>query len=390
MVEYAFATEEQKELANTAREILEKELKPRIHELEMANNGRGEFPKDVLKTLAEAGYFCMDIPEEWGGLGLDHVTRCLIHEEMAKVDAGFAFNFNGAGLNWPYIIKSHLPEEEKHKWIDGMLAGDITGAIGFTEAEAGSDAAAIRATAEFDESTREWVINGTKTFVTNGPLADYYIVAAWTDKTKSAGKGISFFFVEKERGPKVGHIEDKLGLKLSVTSEIIFDNVRVPEDHLVGEEGHAFGLFMGQLDESRVEGMIYALGISQAAVDYAVDYAKVRKAFGKRIFDHQGLNFKLAEMQVRVDTARAILYEGARCLDAGLPLGTLSSSSKIYVTESCVQNTLDAIQVFGGYGYMKDYPVEKLLRDSKVFTIFEGTTEINKLVIARMLDKKRS
>ena len=183
-------------------------------------------------------------------------------------------------------------------------------------------------------------------------------------------------------------IENKLGLKLSMTSDVIFDEIRVPDDHMVGAEGSAFIQFMQELDAVRVEGMIYSVGIAQAAVDEAVKYAKVRQTFGKRIIDHEALNFKLADMQIRTDASRALLYQGAQMIKAGLSLGTISSSTKCFVTESTMQTTLDAVQVLGGYGYMKDYPVEKLMRDAKIFCIFDGTNEINRMVIGRLLDKK--
>ena len=308
MVEYRFATEEQIGLAMDARRIMEKELKPRIEELEHGNGGRGEFPVDVLKIMARAGYFAMDIPEKWGGLGLDTVTQCIIQEEMSKVDAGFTFNLNGAGMNFEYIESSHIPEEDKQAWADKMLAG-------------------IRTTAVRDGD--DWVISGNKCFVTNGPLADYFIVAAWTDKTVSAGKGVTLFFVEKERGVQVGSMENKMGIKLSVTSDIIFDGVRVPNDHVVGEIGGGFKEFMRHMDLVRVKGMIYALGIAQAAIDCAAEYATTRSAFGKPIIKHQGLAFLLADMQIRTEASRAILYEGARLYDEGRPLDSvLASSSK--------------------------------------------------------------
>ena len=388
MVEYPFATEEQIELADTARKILEKELKPRLEELEHANGGKGEFPLDVLKTMAEAGYVGMDIPEEWGGLGLDPITRIIIQEEMSKVDAGFTFNLNACSMNWPYIVDSGIPHEEKQAWIDKILCGEATGAFCFTEPGAGSDAAGIKTSAVFDESTREWVITGTKCFVTNGPVADFFIVAAWTDKTKKASKGTSLFFVEKSRGPKIGTIENKMGLKLSVTSEVIFDEVRVPEDHMVGEPGTAFVTFLKSMDHHRILGMIYAVGIAQAAIDYAAAYANTRQQFGKPIIENQGLQFLLADMQIRTDASRALLYQGAKMLMEGKPIGTISNSTKTFVTESAMQTTIDAVQVFGGYGYMKDYPVEKLMRDVKIFSIFDGTNQIQRMIIGRTLKKK--
>ena len=388
-IEYAFATDEQRSLAADARKILEKELQPHIAEYERANGGKGQFPVEVAKILGEAGYLGMNIPEAYGGLELDCVTRCLIEEEMSKIDAGFTFAIHGASsLSFPYIANTKIPEADKQAWAERLMTGESFGATCFTEPSAGSDAAAIRTTAVYDEATHEWVLNGTKCFVSNGPIADHFIVSAWTDKTKSAGKGISCFFVEKERGVQVGSIENKLGLKLSMTSDIIFDNVRIPEDHVCGEIGTGFKQFMRNMDEVRVTGMVFSLGIAQAAIDYAVQYAKQRITFGKPIIQHQGLAFLLAQMQIRTDASRAILYEGCRCIDAGIPLGTRSSSSKYTVSNNTVQTVLDAMEVFGGYGYMKDYPIEKLVRDAKIFTIFDGTSEIQQLVVSRLLDKK--
>lgn len=388
MVEYRFATEEQKELALEAKKILEKELKPRLAELEAANDGRGEFPLDVVKTMAAAGYYAMDIPEEYGGLGFDNVTMCLIYEEMSKVDAGFAFNMHGADQYWEYIEKTGLTREEKQAWADRMMAGEALGAFCLTEAQAGSDTGACTATAVYDETTDEWVLNGVKTFVTNGPYADHFFVVAWTDKTKSSGKGMTMFLVEKERGVKVGSIEHKCGLKLSGTSEIILDNVRVPSDHIVGAVGQGLKIALGTVNKARVVTLVFALGMAQAAIDYAVEYAKTRETFGKRILDHQGLSFLIADMQIRMDASRALLYYGAKMLDEGMDMGTIACSTKVFVSDATMQTTLDAVQVFGGYGYMKDYPVEKLMRDAKIFQIFDGTNQINQMVIAKTLDKK--
>ena len=308
---------------------------------------------------------------------------------MSKVDAGFAVAIHGtSNLQFPYIMRSGLPEEKKQEWADRIMSGESFGAICFTESMAGSDASAIKTTAVFDEAAQEWVLNGVKCFASNGPIADHFVIFAWTDKTQKPGSGISAFFVEKERGVEIGTIENKLGLKMSKTSEVILNDVRVPADHLCGELGTGYKQFLSGMDEVRITGMIFSLGIAQAAVDAAVEYAKTRKTMGQPIIRHQGLGFLLAEMQTRTDASRAILYQGARCLDEGLPLGTISSSSKNFVANSTVQTVIDAMEVFGGYGYVKDYPVEKLVRDAKIFTIFDGTTEINKMVIARQLEKK--
>ena len=389
MVEYPFATEEQAEFAEQARLILEKELAPRLEELEHENNGLGGFPLDVLKTLADAGYCGMTIPEKWGGLGFNHVTKSLILEEMSKVDAGFAFNFNACTMmTFEHIERSHIPDADKQAWADRLIAGESLGAFCLTEPSAGSDAAAIRATATYDEAAKEWVINGRKCFITNAPYADHFIVIAWTDKSKSAGKGMTAFLVEKDRGVQIGKMENKMGLKLSATADVIFDDVRVPEDHVIGEVGRGFGEAMSTLDEARICGMAYCLGIAQRAVEESVRYAQTRVAFGKPIIQHEGLGFLLANMEIRTQAARAILYQGAQMLDAGKPIGTISSASKVFVSESTMQTAVDAVQVFGGYGYMKDYPVEKLMRDAKIFCIFDGTTQIQQMIIARALDKK--
>lgn len=395
MVHYQFATQEQKDLAKTAREILEKDLKPRLEELE-ANN---EFPRDVLKKLADAGYYGMGIPERWGGLGLDYVTQSIIYEEMAQIDAGFSFSFAIASYI-TNVLYTGISMAEKQQWIDRTLAGDVVVATALTEPNAGSDTKAIRTTAVYDEKTDEWVINGTKCFISNGGIADVVFVSAYVDKSKGAA-GIAQFFVEKERGFQVGKTENKMGLKLSVTSELIFEDVRVPATHRVGslaqydpKEAEAMGLgkrrvgnsaILDSLAIARVTTMTHALGIQQAALDEAVKYAKERRTFGKRIIDHQGLGFLIADMQTDVDASRAILYHALECLDKGIPLGALSSTVKVFVSEATMRVTTNAVQVLGGYGYMKEYPVEKLMRDAKIFSIFEGTNEINRMVIQRKL-----
>jgi alkylation response protein AidB-like acyl-CoA dehydrogenase len=388
MVEYLLATDDQKTMAENARKILEKELPfKRLEELEKADEGRGQYPLDVHKTMAEKGYCGMNIPEEWGGLGLDVVTLALIFEQMAKVDAGFTFSFSNAGGFFPLIAQTGISKQEKQKWADNIMAGDSIGAFAITEAEAGSDATAMRTTAV--KKGHEWVINGTKCFISNGPIADHFIVAAWDDKTKRASQGITAFFVEKDRGVQVGKKENKMGLKLSETSEIILDNVSVPEDHVIGEVGHGFVKALATISgEGRGVGMSYPLGLAQAALDYAIDYAKERRQFGKRIIDHQGLGFLIADMQARTDVSRAMLYYTLNCLKAGINIGRLSSVLKVTISDNTMQTTVDAVQVLGGYGYMKDYPVEKFMRDAKIFQIFSGSNQIQRNTIAKSLAGK--
>lgn len=387
MVEYLMATEEQKDLAQTAYEITKKELSDRIDEFEKADDGRGKFPIDVLKTLAEAGYYGMNIPEEWGGLGFDKVTQALIMEQIAKVDAGFAFSFYNAGTYFPIILQTGMSKEEKQSWADRILSGESAGAFAITEPNAGSDAAAMKSTAVKDGN--EWVINGTKCFMSNAPIADHFLIAAWTDKTKRASQGVTFFFVEKERGVQIGKKEYKMGLKLSETSEIIMDNVRIPEDHVIGEVGKGFGASLGVItNEGRALGMAFNLGLAQAALDEAVEYAKVRRQFGKRIIDHEGLGFLIADMKARTEASRALMYQTLMAQDQGIDVGTLPSICKMYISDCTMQTTIDAVQVLGGYGYMHDYPVEKYMRDAKIFQIFSGTNQIQRRTIARALAGK--
>lgn len=395
MVHYLFATEEQRELADGCRKILEKELAPRISELEKAE-GADAFPRDIVKILGKAGYCGMAIPERLGGFGFDIKTQTLIYEEMAQIDAGFSFNF-ALGCPSPAIETTAMPKEEKQMWFDRCLSGDAMFASCLTEPNAGSDTKMMRTTAVQDGN--EWVINGTKCFITNGALADAFTVSAIVDKTKG-NAGIAQFFVEKDRGVTIGKVEDKMGMKLSVTSEVIFDNVRVPMGNMIGsiyfmnpEEAKALpkpsaSSMLEGLAYARITSMVHALGLGQAALDCAVKYARERRQFGKRIIDHEGLGFLIADMQMKVDAARALLYYSVDALDQKMDTGTLSPSTKVFVSESMLEVALDAIQVLGGYGYMKDYPVEKLARDIKAFSIFEGTNQINRLVCARLLSGK--
>lgn len=374
-------TAEQQEFAALAAEIVKKELAPRVAELDRT----GEFPMDVMEALREAGFYGMGIPEQYGGLGLDVTTQMAIYEEIAKVDAGFSFNFALASGEFGLLETAGAPEELKRYYAEKILSGSIC-SFCLTEAQAGSDAANIRTTAVRDGDA--YVLNGTKCFITNGALADMYIVFAYTDKSKGT-KGISAFLVEKKHGVKVGKTEDKMGLKLSITSELIFDNVRIPASNLIGEEGRGFIYAMKALEKGRVTTMVHALGIAQAAMDIALEYAKVRQTFGKPIIRHQGLAFLLADMQKRIDAARAMLYYSAAVIDRSLPLGTLSPDTKIFVSETAMSVTTDAVQVLGGYGYMKEYPVEKLMRDAKVFSIFEGTNQINLMVSSGILERQQ-
>ena len=384
MVEYLKATDEQRGLAELAGDILRKNLEPRIPELEHADNDRGIYPMDVHKMMVEAGFYGMGIPEEWGGLGMNRVTQAIILEEMAKVDAGFAFNFYNAGNYFPAILETGLSREKKQWWADQILSGEAIGCFGITEPGAGSDATAMRSTAVKEGD--QWSISGTKCFITIAPSANYFLTCAWTDKTQRASKGVTAFFVEKERGVQIGKKEYKMGLKLSDTAEVIYDGVKVPEDHVIGNVGEGFGKALGIItNDGRPMGSVVCLGLAQAALDAAIAYAKERRQFGKRIIDHEGLAFLIADMQSRTDASRAMVYQLLEAMDMGLDTRTMVSSVKAFVADATMQTTTDAVQVLGGYGYMKDYPVERYMRNAKIFQIFSGTNQIQRRNITRAL-----
>jgi len=389
MVNYLFATEEQKELANEAKKILENELKPRIDELDEANGGLGGYPMDVHMKLVEAGFYGAYIPEEWGGLGLDPVTLGVIYEEMGKIDSGFAFAFAGSGCEFPKILKTSMPDEEKRKWADKIINEGAMGSFNLTEPNAGSDAAAIRTTAVFDEKTNEWVINGTKCFCSNAPTASYFICVAWTDKTKRASEGVTAFFVEKERGVQIGRQERKMGLHLAGTSDVIYDNVRVPADHVIGQVGKGFAEALGGIKgASALVNCCSSLGMAQSAYDQAVEYAKTRRQFGKRIIDFQAVGFMLADMETKIEAARALMYESLTCARDGVDSGHVDLMIKQYVTDTVMQVCEDAVQVAGGYGYMKDYPFERYMRNAKIYQIFGGTNQIKRKNLMKVIAGK--
>lgn len=386
---FALATPEQRELADQAREMMERELPTaKAQELENANGGLGQYPMDVHQKFVDAGFYAMTVPEKYGGLGMDLKTVAIIYEEMARVEAGFTFGFNSGGSHFGYIEATKMPESEKQMWADRHLSGQAFGCFALTEAGSGSDAKAMRTTAV--KQGDEYIINGTKCFITNAcEEADHFCVAAWTDKSKGPYAGVTFFFIEKERGVKIGKHENKMGLKLSPTGELILEDVHVPEDHVIGEVGGGFGKSLNHIQMwGRPVGSAIYLGVAQAALDYAIDYAKVRRQFGKRIIDHEGLGFKIAEMQNRVNAVRAYEYMTFDMLNAGVVDRNWTAGLKKMASDAAFANAIDAMKVHGGYGYMKDYPIEKLVRDAGIFPIFGGTNEIQLRNIAKALAGK--
>jgi len=378
MDNFSMMTDEQRELVELSNRILKAELVPKLAEYEQ----KGEYPIEVAQKLFDAGLYGLNVPKKYGGLGIDAMTSCIINEEMARIDGGFAFSFTG-GSGVMDMLEMCANETQKEYVAKKILEEHTYVGFCLTEPDAGSDAANMRTTAK--KEGNEYIINGTKCFATNGGISDIMLVAATLDKNLKH-KGITLFLVEKKHGYKAGKKEDKMGLRLSNTTEIIFEDVHIPMENLVGEEGKGFKYAMQIMEHGRPLQMSYAVGIAQAALDYAVKYAKERITFGKPIIKHQGLGFLLADMQASVHAARAMIRLSAELADKGIPLGTLSSSTKFFVSEACMQVTVDAVQVLGGYGFMREYPVEKYMRDIKIFSIFEGTNQINRMVTAGLLE----
>lgn len=374
-------TEEQKSLVSLVRTVAQKELAPLVGEYDM----KGEFPIQVFEKMHELGLYAMNIPKEYGGLGIDRKTWMLVVEELARVDAGFAFSFMVPGGHFRLFSIACEDEERRKAFAQEILAGKMA-SFCLTEAEAGSDAAAVRTTAVYDKDTDEYVINGTKCFITNGGYASYFITAAMTEM-EDGKKKISLFLVERERGVKVGKHEDKMGLRLSNTTEVVFEDIRIPASNLLGEKGKGLSYCLKYMEQVRGMDAAFAVGIAQRALDEAVAYAKQRKTMGRPIIQHQAVGALLANMQMEVDAMQCMVTQCAEMIDKGMPLGTLASSNKLFASEGAVRVANTAMQVLGGYGYMREYPVEKLLRDARIFPIFEGTNEIVRMVSAGILSK---
>ena len=362
------------------RQILQKELAPVVEEYDR----KGEFPMEVFHKLHEAGFFGAGVPEEYGGLGADTLTQYLINEELGKVDAGFGVSFFIGGDMFGILEAMDATKEMKTYIADRILSG-VLGSFCLTEAGAGSNASAIRTSAVRDGD--EWVLNGTKCFVTNGGIADMFIIAAVTDKSKGS-KGISLFLVESKHGLQVGKEEDKMGIRLSNTTDLILEDVRIPAANLIGRENDGYRGCLAYLEGIRCLTMAFTVGIAQSALDYAVQYSKERTTFGSPIIKHQGLGFLLADVQINVHAARAILTYAASVRDRHGKTGSLSPSAKVFSSEICFKAISDALQVLGGYGYMREYPIEKKMRDARIFPIFEGTNQIQRMVIAGELARQ--
>lgn len=374
-------TEEHEMIRKMVRDFAKNEVAPTAAE----RDEEERFDMDIFKKMAELGLTGIPWPEEYGGIGSDYLAYCIAIEELSKVCAstGVTLSAHTSLAGWP--IYKFGSEEQKQKYLRPMAQGETIGAYGLTEPGSGSDSGAMRTTAVADGD--DYILNGTKIFITNGGIADTYVVFALTDPA-SRQKGTSAFIVEKDfTGFSVGKKEKKLGIRSSPTTELIFENCRVPKENLLGKEGEGFKIAMMTLDGGRNGIAAQAVGIAQGALDAAVDYAKEREQFGKPIAAQQGIGFKLAEMATSVEAARLLTYQAAWLESEGLPYGKESAMSKLFAGDAAMKVTTEAVQVFGGYGYTKDYPVERYMRDAKITQIYEGTQEIQKLVISRMLTK---
>lgn len=374
-------TEEHEMIRKMVRDFAKNEVAPTAAE----RDEEERFDMDIFKKMAELGLTGIPWPEEYGGIGSDYLAYCIAIEELSKVCAstGVTLSAHTSLAGWP--IYKFGSEEQKQKYLRPMAQGETIGAYGLTEPGSGSDSGAMRTTAVADGG--DYILNGTKIFITNGGIADTYVVFALTDPA-SRQKGTSAFIVEKDfEGFSVGKKEKKLGIRSSPTTELIFENCRVPKENLLGKEGEGFKIAMMTLDGGRNGIAAQAVGIAQGALDAAVDYAKEREQFGKPIAAQQGIGFKLAEMATSVEAARLLTYQAAWLESEGLPYGKESAMSKLFAGDAAMKVTTEAVQVFGGYGYTKDYPVERFMRDAKITQIYEGTQEIQKLVISRMLTK---
>lgn len=374
-------SEEHEMIRKMVRDFARNEVAPTAAE----RDEEERFDKEIFDKMAELGLTGIPWPEEYGGIGSDYVAYCIAVEELSRVCAstGVTLSAHTSLAGWP--IYKFGSEEQKMKYLKPMAQGEKIGAYGLTEPGSGSDSGGMRTTARLEGD--HYILNGSKIFITNGGVADTYVVFALTDPAQKQ-RGTSAFIVEKDfEGFSVGKKEKKLGIRSSPTTEIIFEECKVPKENLLGQEGEGFKIAMMTLDGGRNGIAAQAVGIAQGALDAAVDYAKERVQFGKPISAQQGVGFKLADMATSVEASRLLTYQAAWLETQGLPYGKESAMSKLFAGDTAMKVTTEAVQVFGGYGYTKDYPVERFMRDAKITQIYEGTQEIQRMVISRMLTK---
>jgi len=374
-------SDEQQMLQTMVRDYALKEVEPTASE----RDEEERFDRDIFDKMAELGLTGIPWPEEYGGIGSDYPSYVIAVEELSRVCAstGVTLSAHVSLASWP--IYKYGNEDQKQTFLKRLAEGSALGAYALSEPGAGSDVASMKMTAKADGDS--YILNGNKVWITNGEVADIYVVFAKTD-VDAKHRGISAFIVEKgTEGFTFGKKEKKLGIRSSPTTELIFENCRIPKEHLLGEEGDGFKIAMTTLDGGRSGIAAQAVGIAQGALDAAVDYAKEREQFGKPIAHNQGISFKLADMATETEAARLLTYRAAWLESEGLDYSNASAMAKLYAGDAAMRHTVEAVQIFGGYGYTKDYPVERYMRDAKITQIYEGTNEIQRLVIGRNVTK---
>ena len=369
-------TKEQEFVRKMVREFAETEVEPIAADIDKEHR----FPVETVEKMAKYGLLGVPFPTEYGGAGGDHISYAITVEELSRkcASTGVICSAHTSLCCWP--IFAWGTEEQKRKSLPDLLAGKTLGAFGLTEPNAGTDASGQQTRAE--DKGDHWLLNGAKVFITNGGYADVFVVMAMTDKSKG-NHGISSFIVEKgDEGFSIGKTEDKMGICASSTTELIFQNCKIPKDRLLGEVGQGFKVAMSTLDGGRIGIASQALGIAQGALDVTLDYMKARKQFGKSLSKFQALQFTVAELATEIEAARLLIYKAADMKDKHLAYGPAAAMAKLFAAETAMHVTTKCVQLHGGYGYTKDYPVERMMRDAKITEIYEGTSEVQKMVIA--------
>ncbi|MBK7442005.1 MAG: acyl-CoA dehydrogenase [Bacteroidetes bacterium] len=372
-------TEEQLMIKQAARDFAQNVLKPGV----IDRDREMRYPYEEVKQMGELGFLGMMVSPEYGGGGMDTMSYVLAMEEISKVDSSCSviMSVNNSLVCWG--LEQFGTEEQKRKYLPDLASGKKIGAFCLSEPEAGSDATSQRTTAE--DKGDYYLLNGTKNWITNGGTASVYLVMAQTDVAKGH-KGINCLIVEKEMpGFIVGAKEDKLGIRASDTHTLLFNDVKVPKENRIGDDGFGFTFAMKTLSGGRIGIASQALGIAAGAYELSLDYAKVRKAFGKEIAQHQAIQFKLADMATEIEAARLLIYKAAQLKDAHENYDLASSMAKVFASEVAMKTTVEAVQIHGGYGYVKEYHVERLMRDAKITQIYEGTSEVQRIVIGRSI-----
>ena len=374
-------TEEQKMIRQTARDFAINELAPGAVE----RDEKKIWPREAIQKMGELGFMGMMVSPKWNGSGMDVISYALAMEEIARVDASASVVMSVNNSLVCYLLEKFGDDFQKEKYLKPLASGKKIGAYSLSEPQSGSDASNMRTVAKKDGD--HYIVSGTKNWVTSGINSDIVMLFAMTE-TGVGHKGISCFIVEKGwDGFEAGKPEDKLGIRASDTSELYFDNVRIPAENLVGDEGVGFKIALTTLDGGRIGIASQALGIAQASLDASISYSKERVQFGKPIYSNQGIQFKLADMAMSIETARLLIHKAAWAKQNGLDYGHLASMAKVYASEAAMKASTDCVQIHGGYGYIRETGVERLMRDAKITQIYEGTSEIQRLVIARELLK---